>query len=178
MSDFALELQPVFTQAGLNAVVAASGDGVSARVTHLAFGDGGTSGYTPQGNETALRNERERVPIHFSFRDGPAAFLVRGKGEPSDLEYWVREVGIVLEDGTLLAVWSDPERAITGRGPGAALEFDIKVVLDAVPGGSIEIKVTPGGDDTLSALASNLAFQAVTTQALTEMRAQTSEGIS
>ena len=177
MPDLALELQPTFTQAGLNAVIAADSSGLSGKITHLAFGDGGASGYNPKGNETALRNEQERVPIHFSMRDGIGSFLVRGKGDPSPIEYWVREVGIILDDGTLLALWSDPQRAITGRGPGAELEFDIKLVLDALPGGSIEIQVTRGGDDTLSALASNLAFQAAVTRGLTELRSKASEGI-
>lgn len=148
-----LELVPAFTRAGLDAVLNAQADGFSARITHLAFGDGGTSGYTPQGTETALRRERERVPIHFSMKDGTGSFRVRGMGAPSQIEYWVREVGIVLEDGTLLALWSDPDRAITGRGPGAELEFDIKLVLAALPGDAFEIVVTSGGDRTLTALA-------------------------
>jgi len=158
-----LELQPLFTQAGLTAAIAANGDGLSAQITHLAFGDGGASGYTPQGNETKLRRERERVPITFSLSDGPGSFVVRGKGDESDLEYWVREVGVILSDGTLLAVWSDPDRAITGRGPGAELEFDIKLVLDALPGGSIEIITTPGGSNALLALTAMLSTQAVLT---------------
>lgn len=165
-----LELQPIVTRAGLDAVIAANGDGLSAKVTHLAFGDGGASGYTPNGAETALRRERERVDINFSLKDGPGSFVVRGKGAPSEIEYWVREVGIILDDGTLLGVWSDPQRSITGRGPGAELEFDIKLVLDALPGGSIEIVTVPGGNNTLIALSQMLVTQAtLTNQAMKSM---------
>ena len=146
-----LTLQPLITQAGLDAIINADRDGVSARITHIGLG--GASGYAPRGNETALRQERERLSIHFSMQDAPGRFRVRGRSEPSDLSYFVREVGIFLSDGTLLAIWSDPERPITGRGPGAELEFDFLLALDAAPIGSIEIGTTPGGDKVLALLA-------------------------
>jgi len=53
----------------------------------------------------------------------------------------------------LLAVWSDPSLAVTGRGPGAGFEFAYLLNLSALPIGSLEIVVTPGGDNVLNALA-------------------------
>ena len=155
-----LQLQPTITKAGLSAVINANGDGVSAKVTHIAFG---SAAYTPSSGATSLLQEQERAPITFSMKDGPGSFRVRGVTPPLETgaqEYWVREVGVFLDDGTLLAVWADPATAITGRGRGAELEFDFKLMLDALPDGSIEIVVTPGGDRTLSALSA-LAARAI-----------------
>ena len=149
-----LQLQPTITTAGLDAVIDAKGAGLTGKIKHIAFG---ASPYSPNAGATGLRQERERVEINFSMKTGPGRFRVRGVTPvlPDGVqEYWVHEVGVFLDDGTLLAVWADPSRPITGRGRGAELEFDFELVLDTLPDGSIEIIVTPGGDRVLSALSS------------------------
>ena len=141
------------TDAGLAALVNADNDGIKGKIAAIGFGSG--PGYQPTGKEVALSSEQERTPILGSIRVAPNQFSVRGRLEPTEDEvgYFIREIGVYLDDGTLLAVWSDPSLAVTGRGPGAGFEFAYLLNLSALPIGSLEIVVTPGGDNVLNALA-------------------------
>lgn len=158
-----LDLGFQITEAGLQAAIAADGDGLDAKIKTIGFG---AQGYTPNQNATGLRNERERAPISFSLHDGRNSFRVRGvtpELDPNDPHYWVREIGVFLEDGTLLALWSSPDVAIAGRAHGTPLEFDYKLDLSAIPFDTIKVVVTPGGDNVLSALVQMVATQATLT---------------
>ena len=95
-------ITPILTNAGVNALYNADNDGLQAVISHIAVG---TGIYNPNATRTALQAETQRVAISQSEKiddytrkleallDGPQA-------------YDIREVGVFLEDGTVLAVWS------------------------------------------------------------------------
>lgn len=131
-----IALKPVLTRAGMRAVFNADRDGLQAKISHIAFGD---SAYSPTGEETALKNERVRVPIAggswvgdftihmtFLFDDGPS--------------FWVREVGIVLTTGTLLAVWSDPTNALMYKTAGVPLMTAFDLTMEQLPASAVTVQ--------------------------------------
>ena len=134
-------LIPKITNAGLQAVFNASNTGVEAAVTHIVFGDGGGNGYAPSGNETALVRPRTRVPIGGGERVGRfeievQALLDRG---PS---FWIREIGFLLDDGTMLAVWSDVAVPLAYKTAGVPLAVAYNLALQDIPPESITVVAT------------------------------------
>ncbi|WP_323614359.1 phage tail protein [Pseudomonas putida] len=150
-------LQPVITKKGLAAVWNATDTGLSAEITHIALG---TSGYTPTNEQTSLRAQVAKYPIAGGERlsdslihltaiaDGPAAF-------------WVREIGFLLADGTLLAVWSHATDALTYKPANTDLLLAYDLSLTALPADSVTIVSSPAGLNLslaapLAAMASSL----------------------
>lgn len=151
-------LVPVITLDGINAVFNAQGDGVAARVTHIALGSHGRS---PSADETTLIDERRRVPIADGERIGDQQIHVTGVVDGDGPEFWVREVGFILDDGTMLAVWSDdrPLAYISNSVP-LLLAFDLR--LEALPAESVTVEST-GADLSLAAWGEQYAANAAAT---------------
>ncbi|GEM_PF-301286 len=134
-------LQPVITKKGLAAIWNATSTGLSAEITHIALG---TAGYDPTNDQSALRAQAAKYPIAGGERlsgslihltalaDGPAAF-------------WVREIGFLLADGTLLAVWSHPTEALTYKPANTDLLLAYDLSLTALPADSVTIVSSPAG---------------------------------
>lgn len=147
-------LQPVITKAGLAAIWNASNTGLSAEITHIVLG---SSGYTPSNEQKTLRAQVAKYPIsggeklsetllHLTaVADGPAAF-------------WVREVGFLLSDGTLLAVWSHATEALAYKPSGTDLLLAYDLSLAALPANSVTI--VSGAAGLNLTLAAPLAAQA------------------
>lgn len=93
-----------FTRVGVARLFALSGDGLDFRLTHVSLGD--APGYAPTGLETALRGERQRLPVSGARLVEDVGFEVSVVVAASAPTYRVREIGLHLEDGTLLALWS------------------------------------------------------------------------
>ena len=111
MSDFP-ELK--ITSAGLSALVSASNQGLQAKITHMAVGEGS---YTPTGFETTLRQEKERREINDYTDQGAATYLACLFDGENELT--IGEVGIFLEDGTLFGVASHPLTIIGFKAAGS-----------------------------------------------------------
>ncbi|MFR0674644.1 phage tail protein [Enterobacterales bacterium AW_CKDN230030176-1A_HGKHYDSX7] len=134
-------LQPVITKKGLAAIWSVTSTGLSAEITHIALG---TAGYTPTNEQTGLRAQVAKYPIAGGERlsdslihltavaDGPAAF-------------WVREIGFLLADGTLLAVWSHPTDALTYKPANTDLLLAYDLSVAALPPDSVTIVTSPAG---------------------------------
>ncbi len=154
-------LRPIITNAGISAVLAASNDGLAAKITHIALGDGA---YEPTGAETALRSERVRVPIGGGRRIAPHEIEVQALVDTGP-SFWVREIGIVLEDGTLLAVWSSQSTPLAYKTDGIPLALAYYLALEALPADSVEIEVSgPSVNLTMLPLAVSTATEIIRLQ--------------
>lgn len=153
-------LVPIITLNGLDAVFNAQGDGLAARITHIALGD---NGRTPSANETGLKNERRRIEIADGERLGNQQIHVTGVVDGDGPEFWVREVGFILDSGAMLAVWSDtrPLAYISNSVP-LLLAFDLR--LEALPADSVTVEST-GADLSLAAWGEQYAAHAAATLA-------------
>lgn len=134
-------LQPVITTAGLAAIWRADNKGIAAEITHIGLG---TTGYTPNKTQTALRTRKGLYPISDGERLSSTLLHLTAIADDT-LEYWVREVGFYLADGTLLAVWSDPATALAYKSPTAQLLLAYDLSLSALPADSVTITLTGAG---------------------------------
>lgn len=152
-------LVPVITNRGLKAVFNAEADGFAARITHMTLGDSGRR--PPSKGEVSLVNERRRIPIADGKRINDHQIHVTGLVDSDGPEFWVREIGFILEDGTMLAVWSDtnPLAYVSNNVP-LLLAFDLK--LEALPAQSVTV-VGTGANLSLAAWGEQYAATAAAT---------------
>lgn len=132
---------PVITEAGFNAALAAKTGGFAVDITHVAVGDAGYSVATNSLGRTtqaALSQERQRVAIQDAREVGGGqtdiSFVVDGPGD-----YYVREVGFFLDDGTLFAVASHPTQALIWKSEISRAALALELVFAAVDPASIKI---------------------------------------
>lgn len=134
-------LIPTILEVGLQALWLTSKDGVAAKITHIALGE---AAYTPHQGLVRLQAERARYPI----ADGKAVSSTQvhlTALADGHAEFWVREVGFYLADGTCLAIWSDPARPLAYKAAGVDLLLAYDLVLSALPPGSVTVQSTGAG---------------------------------
>lgn len=134
-------LIPTILEVGLQALWLTSKDGVAAKITHIALGE---AAYTPHQGLVRLQAERARYPI----ADGKAVSSTQvhlTALADGNAEFWVREVGFYLADGTCLAIWSDPARPLAYKAAGVDLLLAYDLVLSALPPGSVTVQSTGAG---------------------------------
>ncbi|MEW7980281.1 MAG: phage tail protein [Candidatus Sedimenticola endophacoides] len=134
-------LIPVITQVGLQAVFNASNSGLQAEITEIALGD---QGWQPDSAATGLRNERRRIQISNGERIAPTQIHITAVEDGTQLEYWVREVGFYLADGSLLAIWSHETQALAYKAAGVDLLLAFDMALAALPAESVTVVGTGG----------------------------------
>ncbi|HAS3046046.1 TPA: phage tail protein [Vibrio parahaemolyticus] len=141
----------MITTRGLAAVFNAQNTGLAAEITHIALGD---NGRTPSKNEVGLVSEKMRIPIADGERIDDHQIHLTGLAD-GDKEFWVREIGFILSDGTMLAVWSDTNPlAYKSAEVPLLLAFDL--VLAALPANSVNI-IGTGANLSLAAWGEQLA---------------------
>ncbi|HGM4965919.1 phage tail-collar fiber domain-containing protein [Pseudomonas monteilii] len=148
-------LQPVITKAGLAAILKATTTGLSAEISHIALG---SVAYTPSAEQKTLRNEVARFPISSGEKLSSTLLHLTAVADGT-AAYWVREVGIFLSDGTLLAVWSHLTEALAYKAANIDLLLAYDLSLAALPADSVTITSTAAGlnltlAEPLAALAS------------------------
>lgn len=134
-------LQPVITKAGLAAILKATTTGLSAEISHIALGG---QAYTPSAEQKTLRNEVARFPIS-SGEKLSSTLLHLTAVAYSTTGYWVKEIGIFLKDGTLLAVWSHPTEPLAYKAANIDLLLAYDLSLAALPADSVTITSTAAG---------------------------------
>ncbi|MFK3907898.1 phage tail protein [Pseudomonas monteilii] len=128
-------LQPVITKAGLGAVWNETNTGLSAQITHVVLG---TAGYTPSNEQKSLRAQVAKYPVAGGERLSDTLIHLTALAD-GDAAFWVREIGFVLADGTLLAVWSHPTEILTYKAAGTDLLLAYDLSLSALPADSVTI---------------------------------------
>ncbi|VVN67280.1 hypothetical protein PS726_00176 [Pseudomonas fluorescens] len=127
-------LIPVITTNGLAAIWNADSTGVAAQITHIALG---AEGYDPDREQLGLRDERQRVAIADGQRVSDTQIHVTALAD-GEAEYWVKEAGFYLADGTLFAVWSSPTPMAYKAAP-VPLLLGFDLVLAALPANSVTV---------------------------------------
>jgi hypothetical protein len=141
---------PIITNAGLAAAACAAGAGLQATIAWVAIGD---QGYVPGPTRTALAGERERVPVASGIKTAPTQIHIDARFA-STAEFWVREVGYFLTDGTLFAVWSDPTNPIAYKPATGELILALDLSVAATPASSVTVTT---GEGLAAALSGELA---------------------
>lgn len=137
MSD---PLIPIITQSGLQAVLNATHDGLQAKITEIAVGEGA---WSPTESATALKQEQHRIPVSNGRRLQPTQLHITAV-DSGNKAFWVREVGFYLEDGTLFAIWSHPTQALAWKAAGVDLLLAFDLMLSALPADSLTFDGTGG----------------------------------
>ena len=149
-----IPLQPVITKAGLAAIWRADKTGLAAEITHIVLG---TSGYTPSADQKSLIAQTAKYPISGGERLGNTQIHLTAVAD-GDRAFWVREIGFLLSDGTLLAVWSHSTEALAYKPAGTDLLLAYDLSLAALPANSVTI--VSGAAGLNLTLAAPLAAQA------------------
>lgn len=147
-------LQPVITKVGLAAILKATTTGLSAEISHIALG---SQAYTPSADQKTLRNEVARFLISSGEKLSGTLLHLTAVADGTT-GYWVKEVGIFLKDGTLLAVWSHLTEALAYKAANIDLLLAYDLSLAALPADSVTITSTAAGLNLT--LAASLAAQA------------------
>ena len=134
-----------FTSKGLDEVLQAKNQGLKGEITHIAAG---TGRYNPTGNETALRNERQRVAI-VDYEDLGQRQLRMAALFDGDGEYEIGEFGFYLASGTLLAVYSVAGKLLTYKAAAARVLQKFTLDISPLPVDSVTVIV---GSENLNIL--------------------------
>ena len=146
-----------FTAKGLDEVLQAKNQGLKGEITHIAAG---TGRYNPTGNETALRNERQRVAI-VDYEDLGQRQLRMAALFDGDGEYEIGEFGFYLASGTLLAVYSVAGQLLTYKAAAARVLQKFTLDISPLPADSVTIVV--GSENLNLLMAEELAVLSVAT---------------
>lgn len=129
-----ISLDPILTDAGLAALQNSDATGIAAKITHVALGDVGA---TPIPSVQALQNERLRVACFSGGVTGNRQITLTANVAAGTPEFFVKEIGFFLEDGTLFAFWSHPEQALGYRSQTTPWFF--KFVLSWNVAGTVDV---------------------------------------
>jgi len=152
-------LQPLITKAGLAAILRADNTGIAAQITHIALG---TSGYSPDASFKSLQNEVARYPVAGGERLSNTLLHIVALADGSTA-HWVREIGFLLSDGTLFAVWSHPTTPLAYKSADTDLLLAYDLSVAALPANSVTIVSTEAGLSL--SLAAPMAAQAAAVMA-------------
>lgn len=153
-------LTPVITKKGLAAIFSAQNDGFAAQITEIRLGE---HGHTPSKSEIGLTQEKMRLDVADGERVGDYQIHLTGLAS-GDAEFWVREVGFYLSDGTMFAVWSD-ENPLAYKSALVDLLLAFDLGLEALPAQSVTVL---GTGANLSLAAWGEQFIASVTQGVSD----------
>ncbi|HAH5464058.1 TPA: short-chain fatty acid transporter [Escherichia coli] len=133
------KFRTLITDIGLAKLAATTAPGGRpVRLTHMAVGDGNGELRQPQKNQTSLYNEVWRQSVNRVFTDpeNPNRLIAELVIPPETGGFWVREIGVFDDTGTMIAVGNTDEsyKPTREEGSGRAQIFRavITVTSDAV----------------------------------------------
>jgi len=130
-----MPIEFILTNAGKAAIVAANNTGTNP-VTINRVGVGSAS-WTPTAAATALQTEIKKITAIGGAAVADDTIHVTASDTSSDV-YTVREIGLFLTDGTLLAVYSQSAAIITKGAETVAL-IAADLVITGLPAGSVTV---------------------------------------
>ncbi len=97
--------------------------------------------YAPNAYQIALIRERARAPVGGGEKAGPFEIVVEALLDTGP-GFTINEVGFVLDDGTLLAVWADPNISLAYKTAGVPLAVSYNLALAGIPPGSLTLNIS------------------------------------
>ncbi|MEV3833580.1 phage tail protein [Aeromonas allosaccharophila] len=133
------------TNAGQAKISNALALGIPLKITHMAVGDGNGQPVTPDPAQTKLVREQRRAPLNTLFQDplNPAQ-LVAEQIIPENVGgWWIREVGLYDETGTMIAIANSPDTYKPQLSEGSGRTQTIRMVLIVSDTSAVELKIDP-----------------------------------
>ncbi len=139
------KFKTVTTNLGRNAVAMAHATGTSIKLTHMAVGDGKGQPIEPDSTMTSLVHETYRGQINDIVinKDVEGEFTAELLIPQVVGGFFIREVGLFFEDGTMFAVGNTPLTEKTDLQSGAATDLLVRMIIRVLDAGTIEIFIDP-----------------------------------
>ncbi|WP_270804588.1 phage tail protein [Aeromonas sp. QDB66] len=133
------------TNAGQAKIANAITLGVPLKITHMAVGDGNGQPVTPNPAQTALVREQRRAPLNTLFQDplNPAQLVAEQIIPETVGGWWIREVGLFDDSGTLIAIANSPDTYKPQLSEGSGRTQTIRMVLIVSDTSAVELKIDP-----------------------------------
>ncbi|EOW6096553.1 phage tail protein, partial [Proteus mirabilis] len=135
----------LLTVIGANKLAKATALGTTLKITQMAVGDGGGTLPMPSAEQTKLVNEKRRAGINTLFIDSKNANQIVAEQVIPENEggYWIREIGLFDDEGSLIAVGNCPETYKPQLQEGSGRTQTIRMILTVSHTESVELKVDP-----------------------------------
>lgn len=135
----------LLTVIGANKLAKATALGTTLKITQMAVGDGGGTLPMPSEEQTKLVNEKRRAGINTLFIDSKNANQIVAEQVIPENEggYWIREIGLFDDEGSLIAVGNCPETYKPQLQEGSGRTQTIRIILTVSHTESVELKVDP-----------------------------------
>lgn len=135
----------LLTNQGAAKLANAAALGIPLKLTTMAVGDGNGQAVTPNPAATKLVNEKRRAQLNALFADPlNASQLVAEQIIPETVGgWWIRELGLYDEAGTLIAVANCPDTYKPLLSEGSGRTQVIRMVLIVSSTSAVELKIDP-----------------------------------
>ncbi|MBN7122431.1 phage tail protein [Erwinia billingiae] len=135
----------IVTNLGAAKIANAAALGTKLNITQMAVGDGNGVLPTPTATQTALVHENRRAAINaLSVDPANASQIVAEQIIPeTDGGFWIREMGLFSEDGTLIAVCNTPETYKPALQEGSGRTQTVRMIIIVNSADAITLKIDP-----------------------------------
>lgn len=115
------------------------------KLTHLAVGDGNGVLPVPDRNRSTLVNERRRAPLNALAPDpaNPSQYIAEQVIPENEGGWWIRELGLIDETGTLCFYGNCAETYKPQLAEGSGRTQVVRMVILVSAGGMVELKIDP-----------------------------------
>ena len=135
----------LLTTIGANKLAKTTALGTTLKITQMAVGDGGGTLPTPDTQQTKLVGEKRRAGLNTLFVDpkNDGQIIAEQVIPENEGGYWIREIGLFDDEGSLIAVGNCPETYKPQLQEGSGRTQTIRMILTVSHTGSVELKVDP-----------------------------------
>lgn len=135
----------LLTVIGGNKLAKATALGTTLKITQMAVGDGGGTLPTPDTQQTKLVGEKRRAGLNTLFVDpkNDSQIIAEQVIPENEGGYWIREIGLFDDEGSLIAVGNCPETYKPQLQEGSGRTQTIRMILTVSHTESVELKVDP-----------------------------------
>ena len=133
----------LLTVIGANKLAKATALGTTLKITQMAVGDGGGTLPTPDTQQTKLVGEKRRAGLNTLFVDpkNDSQIIAEQVIPENEGGYWIREIGLFDDEGSLIAVGNCPETYKPQLQEGSGRTQTIRMILTVSHTESVELKV-------------------------------------